>query len=116
MRIEWTCDPTRVDALVQRVFQEIDFVKSTRIGTAQMGRVRETLRREYEANSQDNRYLLNQISQAYEDGDGSDLPAVLNVPEQIQGLSGDAVQQAAQTYLDMTRYVKVVLMPEKRLP
>ncbi len=116
VRIEWTCDPTRVDALVQRVFQEIDFVKSTRIGTAQMGRVRETLRREYEANSQDNRYLLNQISQAYEDGDGSDLPAVLNVPEQIQGLSGDAVQQAAQTYLDMTRYVKVVLMPEKKIP
>ena len=74
------------------------------------------LRREYEANSQDNRYLLNQISQAYEDGDGSDLPAVLNVPDQIQALTGDAVQQAAQTYLDMTRYIKVVLMPEKKNP
>ena len=116
VRIEWTCDPTRAESLVQRVFQEIDFVKSTRLSRTQMDRVRESLLREYETNSQDNRFLLNQISMAYEDGDASDLEAALDVPAQIKALTGDAVRQAAQTYLDTSRYVKVVLMPAKQNP
>jgi zinc protease len=111
VRIEWTCDPARTDALVRRVFQEIDFVKGTRLGEGQMARVRDTLVREFEQNSQDNRYLLQQISQAYEDGDASDLAAVLDVPGQIRALTGDAIQRAAQTYLDTSKYVKVTLMP-----
>ena len=111
VRIEWTCDPARTESLVQRVFQEIDFVKSTRLGGQQMERVRESLRREYEANSQDNRYWLDQIAHAYEDGEASQLPAILNVPAQIQTLTVAALHDAAQTYLDTTRYVKVVLMP-----
>ena len=114
VRIEWTCDPARTEALAQRVFQEIDFVKSNRLGRTQMDRVRESLLREYEKNSEDNRFLLDQIAQAYEDGDASDLGAVLDVPGQIKALTADALQQATQTYLDMSRYVKVVLMPEKQ--
>src|SRR4030095_2892459 len=64
VRIEWTCDPARTDALVRRVFQEIEFVKGTRLGEGQMARVRDTLVREFEQNSLDNRYLLTQIAQA----------------------------------------------------
>jgi len=111
VRIEWTCDPARTEALVRRVFQEIDFVKQTRLDDRQMARVRESLLRDYEANSQDNRYVLEQITQAYDDGDGSDLAAVLNVPEQIRKLTGAAIQRAAQTYLDTSKYVRVTLMP-----
>jgi zinc protease len=114
VRIEWTCDPARTDALVRRVFQEIEFVKGTRLGEGQMARVRDTLVREFEQNSLDNRYLLTQIAQAYEDGDASDLSAVLDVPGQIRRLTGDAVQRAAQTYLDTSRYVRVTLMPAAR--
>jgi len=111
VRIEWTCDPARTDALVKRVFQEVEFVKGTRLDERQMARVRESLVREFEQDSQDNRYVLDLISQAYDDGDASDLPAVLNVPGQIRRLTGDAIQRAAQTYLDTSRYVKVTLMP-----
>ena len=111
VRIEWTCDPARTDTLVQRVFQEIDVVKSTRFDFRQMGLIRETLVHEYETNSEDNGYLLRQIAQAYDDGDGSDVAAVLNVPDQIKGLTGDALLRAAQMYLDTGKYVKVTLMP-----
>jgi zinc protease len=111
VRIEWTCDPARTEALVRRVFQEIDFVKQMRLDDRQMARVRESLVRDYEANSQDNRYVLEQIAQAYEDGDASDLAAVLNVPEQIRNLTAAAIQRAAQTYLDTSKYVRVTLMP-----
>jgi len=111
VRIEWTCDPARTDALIQRVFQEVQFVQQTRLEERQMARVRDTLVREYEQNSLDNRFLLQQIVQAYDDGDASDLAAVMNVPEQVRALTGDAIQRAARTYLDTLRYVRVTLMP-----
>jgi zinc protease len=112
VRIEWTCDPARTATLVQRVFDEIGFVKSTRLGPEQMALIRTSLARDHERNAQDNAYLLNQIARRYEDGDGSDVAAVEHETEQIAALTGDEIQQAARTYLNLTNYVKVTLMPE----
>ncbi len=112
VRIEWTCDPARTAAIVERVFEEIAFVKVTALSPGQMGVIRESLLREFETRSQDNGYLLRQISQRYEDGDAANLSAIGNLPGQIAALTGDAIHQAAQTYLDLRNYVKVTLMPE----
>jgi zinc protease len=113
IRIEWTCDPARTDMLVQRVFQEIEFLKRTSFDNRQMGLVREPLLRDFETNSQDNRYFLRVIARAYEDGDGVGVAQALDVPGQIRALTSDAIQQAAERYLDTSRYVKVILMPQK---
>jgi zinc protease len=114
IRISWTCDPARTATLVQRVFEEIAFVRSTQLSPDQMVRIREALRRDFELNSQDNGYLLNQISRRYQDGDGANTVAVVNVPDQIAALTADAVQQASRRYLDATNYVKVTRMPETK--
>jgi zinc protease len=114
IRIEWTCDPTRTAALVQRVFEEIEFVKQTRFNAGQVARIREALVRDFERNSQENRYFLNQIARRYADGDPAGAAAVVNLPDRIAGLTGDAIQQAAQNYLDTANYVKVTLMPEAK--
>jgi predicted Zn-dependent peptidase len=42
------------------------------------------------------------------------VAAVGNLPDRIAALTGDAIQQAARTYLNTGNYVKVTLMPEKR--
>jgi zinc protease len=111
VRIEWTCDPTRTETLVRRVFDEIDFVKNTRLQSGPMERIRETLKREFEANSQDNSYFLNQISRRYEDRDPEGVAAVFNLPERIDGLTDQAIRDAAQAYLNTNNYVRVTLMP-----
>jgi zinc protease len=113
VRISWACDPARVETLVQRVFDEINFVKRTPLTTDQMGRVRAALRRDWDENSQNNGYLLNQIVRKYEEGNPEGVASVFNVPDQINALTGTAVQQAAQNYLSMDNYVRVTLMPEK---
>jgi predicted Zn-dependent peptidase len=99
---------------VQRVFEEVAFVKTTRLSPDQMIRLREGLVRDYEANSQDNRYRLEQIARHYEDGDAASLGTTDNVPTRIAALTSEAVQQAAQTYLDTRNYVKVTLVPETK--
>jgi zinc protease len=112
VRIDWTCDPAQTAPLVRRVFDEIEFVKRNTYLPGQVGRIRDALRREFERQSEDNGYLLNQIARRYADGDTANLSAVVNLQDRIASLSGDDIQQAAQTYLDMKNYVKVTLMPE----
>jgi zinc protease len=111
VRIDWTCDPARTAVLVQRVFAEIASLKTTRLFPAQVASLRQNLLREYERNTQDNGYLLNQIARRYADGENADSAGV---PAQIAALTADAIQQAAQTYLNAGNYVKVTLLPETK--
>jgi zinc protease len=110
VRIEWTCDPARTATLVQRVFEEVEALKASYISREQMGRIRQGLLREYELDSQDNGYFLNEIARRYADGDAA---GGASLPDQIGALTGPAIQQAAQTYLNTSNYVKVTLMPAK---
>ena len=112
LRIEWACDPARTAALVKRVFDEIQFVKDIAYTPEQMRRIRAALLNDFEQDSQNNGYLLGQIAQRYEDGQAARAGAVLDLPDQIAGLTADAMQQAARTYLDTANYVQVTLMPE----
>jgi len=114
VQIDWTCDPARTEALVRRVFEEVAFVKNTPLSPGQVALVRELLLRDFERNSQDNAWHLNRISRRYEDGDAANVAAAENLPDQIAALTGDAIQQAAETGLDTGRYVKVTLMPERK--
>jgi len=112
VRIEWTCDPAQTASLVRRVFDEIAFVKTMQLRPEGVASIRQTLLREFEDRRQDNAYLLNQIVRRYQDGESGSVGAVERQADQIAALTGDAIQRAARTYLDTTRYVKVTLVPE----
>jgi len=71
IRIEWTSDPARTASVVERVFDEIRFVRNTKLSRDQVARIRAALLRDFEQDSQDNSYLLNQISRKVEDGDAA---------------------------------------------
>jgi zinc protease len=114
VRIEWTCDPARTTTLTQRVFDEIAFVRNTPISPRQASAIHDGLLREFQQNSQDNRYVLGQISRAYEDGAVDEAAAIEKQPQLIAALTAEAIQQAAQTYLDTRSYVKVTLSPEAK--
>jgi zinc protease len=112
VRIDWACDPARVESLVQRVFEEIAAVKATRLTADQMARVRDILSRELEQDGQENSYLLTQLARRYEDRE-AEAAGRSPLPE-IAALDGGAVQLAAQQYLDTGNYVKVSLLPGAR--
>ena len=113
VRIDWTCDPARTDALVRRVFDEIASLKARPPSANQMTFIHESLLRELERNSQDNGYFLNEIARRYKNGDAANLDALSNVPDRIKMLTASEFYAAAQNYLDTDRYVKVILMPER---
>ena len=114
VRIDWTCDPARTGMLVQRVFDEVESVRRLSFSPRQVTIIREALLRDYERNSQDNAYLLNQLAERYANGDAADLAPVVNPTARIAALTAESIQQALQTYLNTGNYVRVTLVPEGR--
>jgi len=110
--IDWTCDPTQVERLVQRVFREVAGVRESPLTDDQMTRVRDYLQRDLERQSQDNGFFLNQILRHYENGEPLTRDVVTERAAEITALTGDQVTQAAFKYFDPTRYVRVTLMPD----
>jgi hypothetical protein len=78
-----------------------------------MAIIRDNLLRDFEQNSQDNTYFLNEIARRYKNGDTANLGAISDAPDRIKMLTADELYEAAQNYLDTGRYVKVTLMPER---
>jgi zinc protease len=113
VRIEWTADPAKTETLVQRVQQEIAYVRDLRFSPGQMAAIRGSLTRDFERDSQDNGYLLNQIARRYEDGESETAAAIEDLPARIASLTSATVERAVQTYLGTANYVKVTLMPER---
>jgi zinc protease len=114
VKIDWTCDPARAAELTQRVLDEVAFVRRTLLGPDQMSLVRASLERDVERSSEDNGYLLGQIARRYEEGEAATVGEVMNERTRIAALTGAQIQDAAMTYLDLSNYVKVTLLPEQK--
>jgi zinc protease len=114
LRIEWTCDPAQANALVQRVWQEIAYVRDLRLTSQQLTIVQESLRRDFERDSQDNGYLLNAIVRDYQEDGGRNVADVEHLPDQIDALTSAQIHDAAQAYLKGDNAVTVIQSPERR--
>jgi len=110
LSINFSCDPERVDALVAAAFREIDRYKTLGPSASQVADAREGLARDFQTNSARNEYLLNRILFKYEYGEN--VSDVFNMGPYYDQISGAALRQAAQQYLNTNRYVKVTLIPQ----
>ena len=96
--INFGSSPDRTEALVKRVFEEIESFKTNGPTEQQLKDQKETLLREFETNIKLNSYLLNNISSRYDLGE--DVAALWTIPDQYQKIDKATIQQAAKTYLN----------------
>ncbi|HEV2884614.1 MAG TPA: insulinase family protein, partial [Pyrinomonadaceae bacterium] len=104
--------PDRTEALIKRVFEEIESFKTNGPTEQQLKDQKETLLREFETSIKLNSYLLNQIASRYDLGE--DVAGLWMIPDHYQKIDKATIQQAARTYLNSNRYVAVKLFPEKK--
>jgi zinc protease len=109
--ISFACDPARLNALVTALFDSIEQFKRNGPGVGQVAEQRLALVRDLETNSQSNAYLLNQLTYKYEYGE--DPGEVFRLPQFYEQITPAAIRTATQQYLDLSRYVKVTLLPER---
>ena len=110
--IQFGCSPDRTDDLIKRVFGEVEKFKADGPTEKQLTDEREALLREFETNSKQNGYLLNQIALRFQNGE--DPAGIWLVPEFYQKLDAATIKDAARLYLNPQSYVKVTLFPEKK--
>ena len=90
----------------------IDEFRPTGPCAGQVADAQAALRRDLETNSRENGYLLNQLAFAYQYGEAvPDAAALRRIYDQ---LTVPLLRDAARTYLDTSRYVKVVLLPDTK--
>ena len=104
--------PDRTDALVKRVFDEIEKFKNEGPTDQQVTDERETLLRDFERSSKLNNYLVSQISFRYENNE--DPAGLWAIPDFYKKIDKAMLQDAAKKYLNTKRYVEVNLFPEKK--
>ncbi len=104
--------PDRTNALVDRTFQEIERLKNDGPTALEVENTKETLLRDYENSSRENGFYLTEIAAREENGES--LANLFALPDFYNALTAGSIQAAARQYLDTTRYVKVVLFPDKK--
>jgi zinc protease len=108
--VSFGSDPGRTADLGKRVFAEIEAFKASGPTEKQVNDVKAAMQRDFEANIKQNAYVLNQLSLKYQNGEAPET--LLDVPKYYERLSVAAIKAAANTYLNTSRFVKVVLLPE----
>jgi len=111
LQIAFNADPARLDALMSRTMQEIERLKMTGPTDQELNDVRAGLLREYEASTKTNAFWLGNIANRYQLNE--ELDSLFTLDAGYKALTPAAIQDAARTYLNPQRMVKVVLVPEK---
>jgi zinc protease len=110
--ISFACDPARTESLTKTAFEVIDAFRRDGPSDGQVADARQAMLREFETNSQQNRFVLNRLVYSYEHGER--VEAAFDIRPSVDRLTAPLIRDAARTYLDMRRYVEVTLLPETR--
>lgn len=108
--VSFPCGPENVDKLIKATHAEIEKIRASGPVAADLEKVKETWRQQYQVNIKDNAFWSKQLLAAIETGStGTDL---VSYEKRVAALTANDVKEAAKKYLDMKNYVEVVLNPE----
>jgi zinc protease len=113
--IEFGSSPDKADLLWKTVTAVIDSVKQNGATTEEVQKVREQQLRTQEVSLKDNGYWAGNISARLENGEDPRGLATYT-KDYIEKLTGEQIREAARRYLDMSRYARFVLLPERAVP
>lgn len=109
--ISFGCAPEHVEDLVKTTFDELNSLKNYKVSDVYINKVKETQKREFEVNTKENKFWLNNLQAYY--FYNIDISLLMKYPERVEKFNSETVQKVAQKYFDDNNYVKVVLYPKK---
>ncbi|MCE2449758.1 MAG: insulinase family protein [Candidatus Latescibacteria bacterium] len=109
--ISFGSDPERVEELTQVIFEQIDSLKTVGTTDLYVDKVKEMRKRQRETDLKENSFWVGSLEAL--DFNGVDPRLLIQYPALVDSLTVEAVQQSAQKYFNMDRYVRVVLYPEE---
>lgn len=111
LTLSMPCGPENVDKLVKASFNEIQKVKDTGCAEADLNKVKETWKKQYEIDLKDNGFWARKLQASVEMG--SNPNDVLSFEKHLEMLTPKDLKDAANKYFDMKNYMQIVLYPEQ---
>lgn len=109
--IYWGCSPDNVDALVETVFTEMDYLIENGPGDINIEKAVETYLRDLESNQEENKYWLGKLKGSR--WNETELQNVESLTNIVKSITKEDLQKAAKKYFTKDHYLKVVLRPEE---
>ena len=113
--IQFGSSPDKADLLWNTIKAVIDTVKQNGASPAELQKVREQQLRAQEVSLKENGYWLGNIAARLENGEDPRGLATYT-KDFIEKLTSEQIRDAARRFLDMSRYAKFVLLPERVVP
>jgi zinc protease len=110
VRIAFGADPERLDELTEAAFSAIDSLATHGASEENLAKVKEIQRRQRETDLRENGFWLSVLN-VYDQND-EDLRLILDYDSLVEGLTAEAIGEAAALYFDFENYVVVKLVPE----
>ncbi len=111
----FVCDPQRVGELTGAVREQIAALKADGPTADDLAKVHEQIRRERQTQMETNPFWLQVLD--YQGQRPGESRALINTyADRAGAVTADEIQDAARAYLDLDRYVQVVLLPESMKP
>ncbi|MEP7343933.1 MAG: insulinase family protein, partial [Gemmatimonadaceae bacterium] len=111
LTVSFGSSPERADSLYQTVQRVIAGIQRSGPTDAYVQKVREQQLRSHEVSVKENSYWLANIAARLENDE--DPNGLLRYQEFIKGLTGAQIQAAARRYIDLSKGMRFVLLPEK---
>ncbi|HEY5546465.1 MAG TPA: insulinase family protein, partial [Gemmatimonadaceae bacterium] len=113
--VSFGSSPDKADLLWQTVQAVIDTVKRDGASAAELQKVREQQLRTQEVSLKENSYWVGNIAARLENGEDPKGLATYT-RDYIEKLTSEQIRDAARRYLDLSRYARFVLLPERAVP
>lgn len=113
--VSFGSSPDKADLLWKTVQAVIDTVKRDGASAAELQKVREQQLRTQEVSLKENAYWAGNIAARLENGEDPRGLATY-ARDYIEKLTSEQIRDAARRYLDMSRYARFVLLPERAVP
>lgn len=103
------CSPDNTDVLFKAAIDEIVKIQKEGVTAEDLTKVKEAQRREMEKNLKENNYWIGQLIESQRLNDPG---LITRNAERIEAITSERLQQVARK-IDLSKYVRVVLYPEK---
>ena len=110
VRIAFGADPERLGELTDATLAAIDSLASHGASAENLAKVKETQRRQRETDLEENGFWMSVLN-VYDQYD-EDLRLILDYDSLVEGLTSEAIGEAAALYFNLDNYVEVQLVPE----
>jgi zinc protease len=110
--ISFTSAPERHDALVERIFAELDGLRREGPDDALLADTREASLRAHETRLRQNNYWTSALFRSFRDEGEPSVDSILGYEESLEALTRESVRAAFERHFDPGQYVQVTLVPE----